>query len=513
MSVARLAKTGASLLSGQGILVLTQLLLPPLFISHYGVARYGEWLTLAAAAQYLGTLNFGLHNFANNHVAIAYNRGDMDEVNVIQATSFAIVLGMVAIVAALASVLFIMPVSDWLHLTISSRVACATMYLLGLQLLMRMVFGFLQNAFLVIGAFHRGSNWLNVLSIVTLAVTAALVVLRASFVWIAASQAITTAAFTFLVASDLYIHAPVAFPKLQYTTRSRLMDILRPSGYFGMLFSVTFLVYQVPVVIMQRMLGPTNVVVFSITRTVYSMSRQALTSLSTALGPEITELFGRGNWAGLLRLYDLSERAVFALVPVVTLSTFLATPALMAVWVHKPALFQFNVCVYMALISAAAGIKEHKYQFQISINRHAEMARFLFFTYIGMVALMVPAVMWFGISGFLALWLVTEIVQILYIVKLNQRLFKHQSDLEMAPLYRIAAVLTGGMAAAWWIAAAIHGQPILIDLAVAALFGTALLAVEYPVFGLGALKHLLTARLLSRKLRQRQIEEDLHPVA
>jgi O-antigen/teichoic acid export membrane protein len=239
------------------------------------------------------------------------------------------------------------------------------------------------------------------------------------------------------------------------------------------------------------------------------MSRQALTSLSTALGPEITELFGKNNWPKLLRLYDLSERAVFALVPVVTLGTFLATPALMTLWVHKPALFQFHVCIYMALISAAAGIKEHKYQFQISINRHAEMARFLFFTYIGMVLCMVPAVLWFGISGFLALWLATEIVQIGYIVTLNQRLFKHASDLEMAPLYRIAGVLTVGMAAAWWVAIAMHSQPIVIQLLVAVLFGAALLAAEYPIFGLGILKDRLADRSSRRKLEQ---EEELNPV-
>ena len=88
----------------------------------------------------------------------------------------------------LAATLFVMPISEWLHLTVSSQVARATMYLLGLQLLIRLVFGFLQNAFLVTGAFHRGSNWLNALSVVTLAVTAVLIWWHASFVLIAASQ-------------------------------------------------------------------------------------------------------------------------------------------------------------------------------------------------------------------------------------------------------------------------------------------------------------------------------------
>ena len=487
-------------MSGQGILILTQLLLPPLFLRHYGVDGYGEWLTLSAAASYLGTLNFGLHNFANNHVTIAYNRGDKEEVNVIQATAFSIVLGMVAIISALAAVIFLLPVSSWLHLkTLSPAAASATIYLLGLQMLIRMIFGFLQTAFLVVGAFHRGNNWLNFLSVVTLLSTAALVLLNAPVVWIAASQVMATLLFTLLVGLDLYIKAPVAFPRLKFTSRTRLMDILKPSGYFGMLFSLSFLVYQLPVVILQRMLGPTQVVVFSITRTVYSMSRQALTSVSIAMGPEITEMFGRGNWAGLLRLYDLSERAVFALVPLATLATFLATPALMTVWLHQPGLFHMSVCVFMAFISAAAGIKEHKYQFQISINQHAEMARFLFFTYLAMIACMVPAVRWFGIQGFLALWLATEISQIIYIVALNKRLFKKFSVLEMAPLHRIAAVLLFGMAACWWIAKAMGHQPLAVQVAVTILFTVVLFVVEYPIFGLEALRHRLTARFLPSK--------------
>ena len=169
MSVARLAKTGASLMSGQGILVLTQLVLPPLFVRHYGVANYGQWIALASAASYLGTLNFGLHNFANNHVTIAYNRGDMEEVNVIQATAFALVLGLVSLLAVLGAVVFLLPLNSLLHLTLAPSVAVPTTYLLAMQILVRMVFGFLQNAFLVVGAFHRGSNWLNALQALTLA--------------------------------------------------------------------------------------------------------------------------------------------------------------------------------------------------------------------------------------------------------------------------------------------------------------------------------------------------------
>ena len=89
MSVARFIKTGTSLMSGQGIQVINATIAAAaVYLRITAVAIMANGSTFSSAAQYLGTLNFGLHNFANNHVAIAYNRGDMEEVNVIQATSF-----------------------------------------------------------------------------------------------------------------------------------------------------------------------------------------------------------------------------------------------------------------------------------------------------------------------------------------------------------------------------------------------------------------------------------------
>ena len=101
---------------------------------------------------------------------------------------------------------------------------------------------------------------------------------------------------------------------------------------------------------MQRILGPSSVVVFSITRTIYSMSRQALSAITQALGQEITELYGKHALTRLFRLYELSERVIFAMIPVVSMGTLLATPVLIAVWLHKPTLYDPYVCIIMALI-------------------------------------------------------------------------------------------------------------------------------------------------------------------
>jgi O-antigen/teichoic acid export membrane protein len=213
-----------------------------------------------------------------------------------------------------------------------------------------MLHGFLTGCFLVAGRAHRGQNWNNALAVASVAATAGAVAFHSNFAIIAAVQLGLIPLFTMAAVVDLRILAPSVLPNPRHAQRHRVRQILKPSSYFAMLFSSNFLVYQFPVLIINRVLGPSAVVLFSLTRTIYSMSRQLLSALSQAMGPEIVELYGSGNWSRLHRLYDLSERGVFALTPLVSLGTFAVTPVLIGIWLHKPELYNAHTCFYMALI-------------------------------------------------------------------------------------------------------------------------------------------------------------------
>ena len=498
MSLRRIVKSGGSLMSGQGVNVISQLLLPPIFLRHYGVATYGEWLTLTAAVGYLGTLNFGLQTFANNQVAICYNRGELEDANTLQATAMLVLLFIVLGAALFTLLVFLLPINRWLGLETSRVVVCATLYLLGLQILLKMLFGFLVGTFLVVGTSYRGANWNNAASLATTLATAAMAFEHASFAWIAAQQTLMLVLFSGIVVIDLRRRAPQIFPKLRYARPDRIGEILRPSGYFGMIFSSNFLVYQVPVILMQRILGPSSVVTFSITRTIYSMSRQALASMTQALGQEITELYGKLAWTKLFRLYELSERVIFALIPVITIGTLLATPVLITVWLHKPSLYDPSVCIIMALISGAIGIKEHKYQFQTSTNQHSELARIMLFSYLAMVVLAIPGIRFFGAIGFLIPWFVTEVLQIVFILRLNQRLFVTHSKLEFAPVYKLFALM--GAATLLGSLFAIHaaGKTLIQTATTAFIVVVVLTTISYPLFELNDVKIYLRNRLAIR---------------
>jgi hypothetical protein len=87
------------------------------------------------------------------------------------------------------------------------------------------------------------------------------------------------------------------------------------------------------------------------------------------------------------------------------------------------------------------GVKEHKYVFQTSANEHSAMALFVFLSYGAMVIVSAAIMSSYGLGGFLILWLLTEIIQLLYILRLNQQLFAKAIYLDMTPVYRLAALL------------------------------------------------------------------------
>ena len=72
----------------QGITVLQQLLLVPLFISFWNVDTYADWIIISVIPTYLLLANFGLVTYGGNLVCIEYNKNKKNEVNFIYKNVF-----------------------------------------------------------------------------------------------------------------------------------------------------------------------------------------------------------------------------------------------------------------------------------------------------------------------------------------------------------------------------------------------------------------------------------------
>jgi O-antigen/teichoic acid export membrane protein len=436
----RIIKVMAALLTSNVVNLITKLLLPPIFLYRYGTTLYGEWLALSGAVAYLSTLNFGIQTYVTQDLTVRYQRHDLEHYHLQQSTSLRVLLGILGSASVLCLIIFVLPIHNWLRLTVSQQAATETLYLLALQILLGVLFSYFTGMYMVLSRAHTGVLWDNGQRMAMVFVVSAGAWIRLSFPVLALLQLGVYAVGIVLVLGHIRRIAPEIFPKITLWDSGAMRAILRPSGYFGLISMSTFLSYEVPVLILQREVGPFVVVAFTVMRTIFSMCRQILNAPTQAMGPEITRLFGREEWPELTAVYSYSERLIFSLIPMVNLGVLIVSPVLVTVWLHKPALFAVLPYVIMAAISMTLSAKEHKFQFQFSTNTHEELARIMSFSYVAMAFLAVPMVQWQGMLGFLYLWLAVELFQVVRIVQLNQRLFAHTGEHRLTYVYRLAGL-------------------------------------------------------------------------
>ena len=369
----RISKLFAAQNASQVISLLTQLLLPPIFLHNYGVTLYGEWLALSAAIGYLATVNYGIQTYTNMQMTIHYNRGEVDECVHLQSGGLFILLIVFLSLTVLLCGIFFIPLDTWLHLQLPLREAQIILYLLSLQIGVGMVFGFFSGNYMVIGSAHRGANFNNLNLLVSTLVMALLAAMRMKLIWLAAAQLAVTVLMTCYLFVDFSRLAPALRPTLRHWRKTSLRNILKPSGHYALLYSSNILGYQLPVIVIQRVLGPAAVVIFSVTRTIYSMGRRLPYLVTNSIGPEVTITYGERNWKKLRQLYELSERVVLLLIPPLSFGVMLFTPLLLALWLRRGSLYDPSVCLLFGITIAIQSVKEHKYQFQFSTNQVREL--------------------------------------------------------------------------------------------------------------------------------------------
>ncbi len=502
MSLKRILKLLAAFFMSQGVSVVTQLLVPPLFLHRYphGVETYGEWVALTAAVSYLGTLNFGIQNYANNQMTLHYNRGEKDEAKRVQSAALRLILILVLAATAVGVSFLFMPVARWMGLrNVSSSAAAMTLFLMALQLVATWFFAFLSNSYQMIGELHRGANWQNAQRLTTVLAMATFLWIGASFPILALVQLSSMVLFAVIVLIEIRIRAPILLPSLRYGNRQDMIGVLKPSAYYGLYTFSAFFCWQGPVLLIEKVLGPAAVAVFALSRVVFNMSRQLLSILSYSIGQETINLIARRSWVQLQRMYDLSERVVFALVPVLTVGTLLACPAIFAVWLrHDRTLYEPGICILMAAVSAVLGIREHKYTFQTLSNEHEGVARFSLVAYALMIVAAALGLKAWGVNAFMICWLAAEVAIAAYVIAQNRKLFPAEFRPSLGPLPRIAIVLVLAFAAASWPALHDASWPLLKIALVAATAAAILSLVSFFVFGLRDVRDVFLNRFRRR---------------
>jgi len=482
-----------------GLTILNQLLLPPAFLHFYGVSRYGEWLVLSGTLGYLTTLNFGVSTYASNELTMLHKRGESEKYRGLQGSTLAVSLVMISFGVLLSALVFVIPIAKLLHLsTMSQSEVALTAFFLGLQTMVLIIAGYYGSLFMVIEQSHRGLTWGNINSLGGTLAAVGLASFRVKFSTLAIGQFLFVVLLTACCVFDLKRRMgdlPLGLKGANWKTAK---SILAPSGQFGMIFAQQFLIFQAPLIMLQWVVGPTVVVLFSTCRTILSTARQTLAKITNAIAPEITFSYAQQNMKRLLNIYHYSEKVVFAGIPVANLGAYLFAPVLLEVWLRRPSLFDSYTYGLMALISGAMSMRDHKQFFQFSTNQHKRLAIIVFFSNVLMVALSIPFTIKFGLNGFLYMWLLSEVSQMGLIYFENKKLFNNDPSISIVPVLKLGAVMVVSLPICA-VMLAFSRQRSLVVVAGVAVAGILGLTLEsYLVFGVRDVWDQLRARMRDR---------------
>ncbi|MBU2464639.1 MAG: hypothetical protein KKG02_02715 [Candidatus Edwardsbacteria bacterium] len=420
----RITKTAAALSANQFLHLLMQLLLPPLFLASYGVKNYSEWLVLSAAMGFFGFLDLGLQTYVANKLTVFYHNSDLEGFHRFQSTGLLISLIVLFATSVLALVVFFIPIGQWLSVTMPSTRVAIILYLLLLQILVFIFWGQMASAYRAIGQAYRSVMWFNLQKMAMLIVTVGAVALKQSFIIVASLQLFVALLSLLSVWLDLSLRFKDISPKIMGFDRVLAKEIMKPSLYFSLFVFNNFLIYQLPVLILNHFESPLAIISFSVGRTLFSFIRQGLSVIQASIGPEITRLEGIKDWGNLKRLYQGTESLTISASVIFNTCIFMASPVLLMVWMKRTDIFLFEPMLILMLVSAVMSLKEFKYYFQTMTNRHERTAVMMLISYIFMSGLSFIAAKHFGLSGLLLVWLMIEVLQLFIIQQYNRQLFK-----------------------------------------------------------------------------------------
>ncbi len=229
----RILKNLGAILTGRLLSILEQVVLPPIFIHRYGLAGFGEWVVLSGAVSALGFLNFGVQTYMNQDLAVRYQRGEIDGYRVRQSTAMRLLLGVVLVAAALCLCFFVIPFDTLLRLDLSRSVVQMTLYLLALELLFTILFGYLGGIFMGVALAHRGGHWNNAQALLS---TVGLLLRRSASCALSGTRGDTARLPAGLLdrgADRSAPHRPPTISDPALLGRSAIPEILKGSGYFG----------------------------------------------------------------------------------------------------------------------------------------------------------------------------------------------------------------------------------------------------------------------------------------
>lgn len=287
--------------------ILDQLLLVPFFLTSWGAAYYGEWLTLSIIPSVLAFADLGFGSAVSNSFVLAYAAGDKQKAANINKSGFlaisvSVVLGIILTVA----VLLIGDRMQLFHKSLipANEAMCAVTLMMTARLL-----GFYNQ--LVEGYFRsaRKAAWGSLLGsglhVVNILAGLGVLLAGGGIVGYTCSQLVVSVVFTIL-----YIYMGKRLIDLSSFRGKVLKEDIKQITVKGLGYLMTpiwqSIYFQGGTFVVRLTLGAESVAVFNTVRTVCRSVNQTYSIINASIYPDLQYEYGRGNIQTVHRLFRIA---------------------------------------------------------------------------------------------------------------------------------------------------------------------------------------------------------------
>ncbi len=374
--VRRVVAGAASGALGHVITLVGQVVTVPLFFWAWGAQRYGEWLTLSAAAAYLALLDFGMGLYVVNSLTAHYVEGDAGEYRRVLGTSLALYLsiaGGVIVLGGLA-LAFVSP-RWWLGLAATDDLTARFVgFLLVVQMAWTIPHGLLLGMYRTFGEFHVGAMIRNVQQVLALGGMVAVLTFGGSLAEVAAIPLVAAAVSTAYVLHDLrrrHSSVPVVVGPLDVRLAVRLLG---PSLVFLAIPLSLALTVQGSVLLVNALFGAAAVALFVTVRTLVNALRQLVGLLNHPTWPEFIGLRARNDYTTLRAAHRLLVKVCLALTASFAIFLHFAGGEIVSLWTAGRIQPDQQLLDAFLVLAVAQTIWLTSSSFPLAFNRHYKVA-------------------------------------------------------------------------------------------------------------------------------------------
>lgn len=361
---------------GQAITVLIQLASVPLFIQHWGVSLYGEWLILSALPAYLSMSDFGLGAVAGNSMVIKMAQNDKAGALVIYRSVSCFNAGMSLLILLLSTaLLFMTELTQGLgiHQLAGMDIKWALL-LLTFQVLVGLQGSILSAGYRAVERYAEGTGLANTSRLIEWGLGMAMLLGGGGVVGVAAGM-LAGRLFGYGIT---YIRLQRLEPEFYFSVakgNSQVIKEMLAPGFAFLAFPLGLaLSLQGMILVIGSVLGAVAVTQFSVLRTVSRVLVQLVTVLNQATWPEISRSYGAGDLALARKLHVNGCRFALLIGIGCIIGMLSFGDMIFQLWLGKSFSLPFITFLLLLVVALVNITSQASWVVLMATNRHQQFA-------------------------------------------------------------------------------------------------------------------------------------------